>query len=816
MGKVAILKVGSGSFEQGFEVLLQIKTDDNRLLTELEGKLPPNPGLEGHYISWQTRFRQLTGSGEFRRRFQEGNTESWEIEAAFPQDQSLGNDLSRCRQLVRRVEHQMKDWLQSSTPSWRRIREQMRVEFADSTEEVRFILQAREPRLWKLPWHVWDLLEEYGIGIGYTLPEFKASQASVQYSTRSRKARILAVFGDKQNLNLKPDQDAIHKLKGAESVFMHQPSAKQFIRTLRNPRGWDIFFFAGHSQTEAHRGRIYLSNRESLTPDEFKNALKEAAQHGLKIAIFNSCDGLGLAKELIKGRIPVAIVMQEVVPDEVAQTFLKEFLTEYGTGETLYTSVYLAQSRLEDFQALPGAPWLPLIFQNQADIPPTWQQLQQFNRTPVKRLMNRKGSRILQSSGTTLLNLTSHRRSTQRILIALCASLITAFSLNFVRDIGYLEWLEFRAFDSLMRSRPVQAMDQRLVIIDITQNDVNNQNIPEDEGKNKPIYDNQLEKLLEKLAAYEPSVIGLDIYRDYRIKPEYQSLVERLQQDDRLITVCEIGDSGENSGRGPSPHVAAAQNWQQRIGFTNVVLDRDGHVRRQLLTLIPPIDQKFSPCRSQLPFSYLVALKYLQQKGLATSSPNPQEQNFPLSKFESHILQADNGNYAQIIEPGQQILLNYHPAGQNLAERISLAEFLYDPIDLARVKDKIVLIGTSDPSFQTDYVTAYGEMSGVILQAHAVSQLVSAVADQRPLLGWWQQWQEELWILGWALLGGLLAISMRPRFVLILALPMLWILYRYCYWLLVGQGLWVPFVPSAIAFISALLITLTLCRKPKS
>lgn len=44
------------------------------------------------------------------------------------------------------------------------------------------------------------------------------------------------------------------------------------------------------------------------------------------IAIFNSCDGLGLAQELADLHIPQMIVIKEPVPDKLAQEFLKYFL----------------------------------------------------------------------------------------------------------------------------------------------------------------------------------------------------------------------------------------------------------------------------------------------------------------------------------------------------------------------------------------------------------------------------------------------------------------------------------------------------------
>lgn len=155
---------------------------------------------------------------------------------------------------------------------------------------------------------------------------------------------------------------------------MPQPTASELITRLRSER-WNIFFFAGHSETIGEKGRIRINATESLEISRFKNALREAIRNGLKIAIFNSCDGLALAQDLAHLHIPFTIVMREPVPDKVAQSFLKEFLTEYANGKSLYTSVRRARESLEKFHDFPGATWLPVICQNPAEVPPTWQEL---------------------------------------------------------------------------------------------------------------------------------------------------------------------------------------------------------------------------------------------------------------------------------------------------------------------------------------------------------------------------------------------------------------------------------------------------------
>ena len=365
MGRVAILKIGYGNFEQGFEVSLEIKEDQGQSLVEIEGKLPANTDIENLYQSWQQSFYHVTGISR-----RDANWD-WDIDDSITTNIDSNHLVKDCWQKVQALEANMRSWLQPSADiNWQKIRERLAQELARHSPEIRLIIKAREEKLWKFPWHEWDLLTEYpDVGIGYSTSEY---DTPLLKPTALNQVRILAVFGDSQNIDLTEDKQAINNLKDTEPVFLLQPNSRTLIKTLRDDQGWDIFFFAGHSQSESSTGRIYLSETESLTNDQFKNSLTEAISQGLKIAIFNSCDGLKLAQRMADLNIPIVIVMQEIVPDLVAQSFLKEFLSEYNLGKPLYTAVRRAQARLEEFTNYPGATWLPLIFQNPTVIPPQW------------------------------------------------------------------------------------------------------------------------------------------------------------------------------------------------------------------------------------------------------------------------------------------------------------------------------------------------------------------------------------------------------------------------------------------------------------
>jgi hypothetical protein len=144
-------------------------------------------------------------------------------------------------------------------------------------------------------------------------------------------------------------------------------------------QSWDILFFAGHSSTQPDEkiGSFRINPNDSLTIAELKNALSKAIEQGLHLAIFNSCDRLGLAANLADLHIPQIIVMREPIPDKVAQEFLKNFLTEFSSGKPLYQSVREARSKLQGLEdEFPYASWLPVICQNPAEIPLVWYQFQ--------------------------------------------------------------------------------------------------------------------------------------------------------------------------------------------------------------------------------------------------------------------------------------------------------------------------------------------------------------------------------------------------------------------------------------------------------
>ncbi len=189
-------------------------------------------------------------------------------------------------------------------------------------------------------------------------------------------------MGRSDGINTASDIKIVEELrkKGADVIPLIQPTHQELNEALWNKQGYHIFIFTGHSRSHVNGqiGWIKLNNEDDLSIEDFKNALKESIDNGLQLAIFNSCDGLGLAYQLAQLNLPRSIVMREPVPDPVAIDFLKEFFAQFTDNNSLFTSVRIARKRLEHFNSkYAGVMWLPTICVRQSALenPLTWQGL---------------------------------------------------------------------------------------------------------------------------------------------------------------------------------------------------------------------------------------------------------------------------------------------------------------------------------------------------------------------------------------------------------------------------------------------------------
>lgn len=511
-----------------------------------------------------------------------------------------------------------------------------------------------------------------------------------------------------------------------------------------------------------------------MTIAELRNALKFAIGRGLKLAIFNSCDGLGLTQQLADLQIPQIIVMRHNIPDFVAQEFLKYFLTYAANGEPFYLAMRYARERLQGLEDdYPGVSWLPVVCQNPAEEPATWLSLR----------------------GQTNTISLSHS-SNNKFQILLLASVVITSLLMGIRSLSILQYWELSLFDVMTRMRPAEKPDPRIIVVTVTEADIQAQK----QRQKSSLSDETLQKLLQKLQSFKPAVIGFDIYRDFAVDKKYPFLKTHLQSDDNFIAVCQAaGGKIQSPGVSPPPEIP-----KERTAFSDVSVDDYSVVRRHLLSMTSGSD---SQCKSEYSLSLKIAQQYLASKGIPLETT--EEGLFKLGNIVFNPIDTPTGGYQKFSSAGYQILLNYR-ASKDVGTQVTLGEVLSGRFNPELFQDKIVLIGVDSDSAKDFFLTPYSivnsarqEVPGVSIHAHMVSQIISAVLDKRPLLLVLPAWAEIICVWGCSILGCILALYAKSnlKFVIFISTALI-ILYASCLILLI-RGCWAPFLPSSLVLITS-------------
>ncbi len=772
-----VINLGSGDLSTGFPcVIAQLWAVGHSRPEQFIGSLSPAPALMEAYRAWQAIYQALSQRLFLRAPTVAPEVDELEIaEGGITQVSRLGFD-EVCKELRKGIN----TWLKSS--EFLNIEQQLRSRLAP-TEEIQVIFEITDALVQRLPWHCWDFFRDYPKAEMVLSRSEYQRQEFVRPQAPRTKVRILAILGDLEGIDVEAERRFLQTLPDTETEFLVTPSRQEFNQKLWDSSGWDMLFFAGHSQSEGQTGRIYINDNpshNSLTIEQLEESLSAAIENGLKLAIFNSCNGLGLANALGKLHIPGIIVMREPVSNQVAQDFFRYFLTAFSSQHLpLYLAVRQARRQLQGLEDdFPGASWLPVICQNPAVETPYWEEW----CTPA-------GSNVVTDGAG------SSDRPNRWNIRALCtimlSSAIASSLVMGVRYLGGLQSWELQVLDQMVRLRPDEPQDNRLLVVTIAESDFQ---MPEQGQRKGSLSDLALARLLAKLTLLKPRAIALDIYHDFPVGSNQASLASFVRNNEDFFAICKANIPGEEQqGILPFPGVP-----KERQGLSDVVIDADGVLRRHLLAMNP---NAASPCSTPYALSARLAFHYLDQEGI--SAHYTPEGNLQLGLVILKQLHNHEGGYQQVNTGGYQLLLNYHHSPINIAQTVTLQEVLSGHFNSDSVKDRIILIGVTAPSAGDYFRTPYGsqEMPGVMLQAQMVSQLISAVKDGRSLIEVWTVWAEALWIWGWAIGGGVLAWRYRSTVMLVLvAGSAIGVLYTLCFYLLT-QGKWVPLVPSALSLV---------------
>jgi CHASE2 domain-containing sensor protein/predicted Ser/Thr protein kinase len=382
-------------------------------------------------------------------------------------------------------------------------------------------------------------------------------------------------------------------------------------------------------------------------------------------------------------------------------------------------------------------------------------------------------------------------KSYQPLLTAILTGGVMALGVLGIRQLGLLQGTELRQYDQFVQLQPEALPDSRILVVGVTEEDITRYRWP--------LSDQLLDQAIDKISALNPRAIGLDIFRDLPIEPGHAALQKRFQTSDLLIPVCKIGDAS-SPGVAPPPNVPL-----DYVGFADNVTDPDGVVRRSLLYTSPSGGR----CQATNSLALQLAISYLAADNI---QPSQTDEGYPkLGNIVFQPITSHAGGYRHVDVRGYQTFLNFRSEKQ-VAQTVTLADVLDNKLKESWVQDRVVLIGYVASSLKDVFLTPYNtgkvdqqQMPGVVLHAQNVSQILSSVLDGRPLIGYWPEWAEAIWIIGWSLVGSVLAKRLENPSIL--ALAGLIAVISLCGWgyLIFLQGLWVPIVPAAIALTFAAL-----------
>ncbi|MDB9313635.1 CHASE2 domain-containing protein [Spirulina sp. CS-785/01] len=768
MIKIVQFKIGAGDFERGFLVSLRIQVNHQPDI-EIDGELPPAPEIPQLYRDWQAAYG-TQGMGVYRA------LEVVEEEVTHISVQDSAKAL----------EVRLNDWLNGADGRFRPVREGL-LSYLQERDRIRFLIRANDNILWQLPWHLCDLFQRYpNSDIALHIAQNPFTPVNRPQQTH---VRLLTILGEATDINVDADLNLLQDNLPNDAKILEPliASRRETINNALWQQQADILFFAGHS-TSRQAGRFFINETESLTIKDLKYALRQAISQGLKLAIFNSCDGLQLARDLSDLQIPAIIVMRERIPDEAAQRFLEYFLTAFAQEQKpLYTAVREARERLHGLEnRYPCVSWLPVLCQHPQAEELTWPKMRQGEERVEKMPVSPPQSGFRPVSWG------------KRVQLGVLATVLVTGGIVGLRSLGWLQPFELWAYDQFMRLQPGEVQkDPRILLVTVDAEDIAYQDERNME-RNGSISDQALLLLLDKLNQFQSPTIGLNIYRPHGLN---KRLARQVQQNQHFYITCKaasVEDDNNNQG------VASPSNLSPRqSGFNNFLKDGDGTVRRVLLT-----QQDATPCPSKFSFSSAIALDYLSRIHNIQLSSNSQE-DWQWKELTIQGLTRHTSGYQGIDARGYQIMINYraYSRPETAFHKLSLRDILENGIPerwLQEYESPIILIGTTESSYAKLFRTPYGEeIQGIFIEAQQLSQLLSAVLEGRTLIWSWSQWIEIIWIFVWSTVGVVLTLLIRyPRFLRLAQGVTVILLTGVCY-LLFLQGGWIPLIPAAMGIFGA-------------
>jgi CHASE2 domain-containing sensor protein len=469
---------------------------------------------------------------------------------------------------------------------------------------VDIFLTCNSIELERFPWEAWEMGTEFtgrvAIRLARTPVNIRAETLSPRERFRRSRTRILAILGDDTGLNFQGERQALRSLNSvAEIHFIGWQPGKdlqelidQIQAALVDERGWDVLFFAGHSnETALTGGQLAIAPRTSLSVSEIAAQLQIAKARGLQFALFNSCNGLSIASSLIDLGLSQVAVMREPIHNQVAQAFLVRFLQVLAEYRDAHDALLAACQFLKQQQNLtyPSAYLIPSLFCH-----------------PEAELFRLEPFGLQQWLKQWL--------PTRREAIALGGVILFSL-LPSVEQFSLQGRVLVQAIYRDVTAQVAPKSEPPVVLVQIDEQSLRKAEI----GTPHPLPRNYLARLIDRLAALDVKVMGIDYLLDRQQPGNDEILAQSVRAAvarQGIWFVFAAALSGSDLEVGVLPETGIANlNWSLQ-GYTNALPE---YVR-----LLPARANCYQTC----PFAYLLAVvRALNQQPSISDLPQPQLNN---------------------------------------------------------------------------------------------------------------------------------------------------------------------------------------------
>ena len=370
---------------------------------------------------------------------------------------------------------------------------------------------------------------------------------------------------------------------------------------------------------------------------------------------------------------------------------------------------------------------------------------------------------------------------------------IPGFAIIFIviiaRLSGSLQFLEWMLFDTFLRMRPNEPIDEKIVIIGINETDI-------EKIGSYPIPDAEIATLIRKIQSDKPRIIGLDLFKNVPVEPGSEKLIQIFKENKNVIGIEKVLEPGKIP---PHPDLS-----EEKVGFVDIISDRDGKYRRHLLWSPSP-EKPDDIKEDKLSFSLQLAKAYLAAENIHLEENISYSGSIRFRSTEIPTFDSNTGGYINTDDGGIQTLINFRNGKQRF-QVYSLHDIYNNKVPRKSLQDKIVIIGmtaVSNSDFfnvsAIDGLKLKEKISGVEYHTHATSQIINAVTNERPLLRSWSDNWEYVWIVIWGLIPMIIARLTQSVWKNLLVVSGSSIgLVAVAYLFLMYWGWWIPVAPCLL------------------